>query len=63
GCIKADRVIPGILEFTKSEGADLLVVGSHRPGRIERALLGSVSDGIVRQVKVPVLVIPPHDKI
>lgn len=63
GCMKADRAIPGILGFVESEGADLLVVGTHRPGRLERALLGSVSDAIVRQSKVPVLVIPPHDKM
>jgi nucleotide-binding universal stress UspA family protein len=62
GCLKADRAIPGILAFSESEGADLLVLGTHRPGRIERAILGSVSDAVVRQSKVPVLVIPPHDK-
>jgi nucleotide-binding universal stress UspA family protein len=62
GCMKADRAIPGVLGFVESENADLLVVGTHRPGRFERALLGSVSEAIVRQSKVPVLVIPPHDK-
>ena len=62
GCMKSDRAIPGILGFAQSENADLLVVGTHRPGRVERALLGSVSDAIVRQSKIPVLVIPPHDK-
>jgi nucleotide-binding universal stress UspA family protein len=62
GCMKADRAIPGIIGFVNDEHADLLVIGTHRPGRIERALLGSVSDAVVRQSKVPVLVIPPHDK-
>ncbi len=62
GSMKADRPVPGILGFVESEGADLLVIGTHRPGRLERALLGSVSEAIIRQVKVPVLVIPPHDK-
>jgi nucleotide-binding universal stress UspA family protein len=60
--MKADRAIPGIIGFVNDEHADLLVIGTHRPGRIERALLGSVSDAVVRQSKVPVLVIPPHDK-
>jgi len=62
GCMKADRAVPGILGFVQSEQADLLVIGTHRPGRLERALLGSVSDAIVRQAIIPVLVIPPHDK-
>jgi len=62
GTMKADRPVPGILGFADSEAADLIVVGTHRPGRFERALLGSVSEAIIRQAKVPVLVVPPHDK-
>ncbi|KAI9361141.1 hypothetical protein DFJ73DRAFT_757065 [Zopfochytrium polystomum] len=37
-------------------GADMLVVGSRGLGPVKRALLGSVSDYLVRHVEVPVLV-------
>ena len=37
---------------------DLIVVGSHGYGAVARALLGSVSGGIVRHATCPVLVVP-----
>jgi nucleotide-binding universal stress UspA family protein len=40
-------------------GVDVIVVGSHGRGAIERLLLGSVSDQIVRHAPCPVLVIRP----
>jgi len=39
--------------------ADLIVVGSHGLHGIARWLLGSVTDGVVRQATCPVLVVPP----
>jgi len=39
-------------------GADLIVVGSHRRGRLDRLLVGSVSEGIVRRATSPVIVVP-----
>jgi nucleotide-binding universal stress UspA family protein len=38
---------------------DVIVVGSHGRGAIERLLLGSVSDQIVRHAPCPVLVVRP----
>ncbi len=38
---------------------DLIVVGSHGRGAIERLLLGSVSDQVVRHAPCPVLVVRP----
>jgi nucleotide-binding universal stress UspA family protein len=40
-----------------SEGADLLVVGSRRPGPMSRLVLGSVSDAVARHARCPVAVI------
>jgi nucleotide-binding universal stress UspA family protein len=38
--------------------AELIVLGSHGHGRIYDVLVGSVSEGIVRASKVPVLLVP-----
>jgi len=40
-----------------SKGADLIVVGSRGRGPVGSALLGSVSHGVVRQAKRPVLIV------
>lgn len=41
-------------------GADPIVVGARGAGRLESALLGSVSASLVVQAKRPVLVVPRH---
>lgn len=40
--------------------ADILVIGSHGRSGFERLLIGSTADRILRKVKVPVMVVPPH---
>ena len=51
-----------ILEAAASEGADLIVVGSHRRGVVGRFLIGSVSDHVVRRSPCPVVVVGPADR-
>lgn len=46
-----------IVEVAQAEGADVIVVGSHGRGAIGRALIGSVSDQVVRRAPCPVLVV------
>lgn len=41
--------------------ADLIVLGSHGHGALYKAFLGSVSDGILRARRFPVLVVPVTD--
>jgi nucleotide-binding universal stress UspA family protein len=48
-----------ILEVAAEEAADLLVVGTHGRTGLERALLGSVADRLVRQATCPVLTVRP----
>ena len=48
-----------VLAAAKAERVDLIVVGSHCRGGVERLLLGSVSDHVVRHARVPVMVVPP----
>jgi nucleotide-binding universal stress UspA family protein len=48
---------PAIVEAAESEGADMVVVGSHGRGRVGRLVLGSVSDHVVRNASCPVLIV------
>ncbi len=48
-----------IVEAAKSEGADVIVVGSHGRAALGRALIGSVSDQVVRHAPCPVMVVRP----
>ncbi len=45
-------------EYTKSEGVDLLVLGTHGYRGYERFVLGSVAQKVLRTVGCPVLVVP-----
>jgi nucleotide-binding universal stress UspA family protein len=46
-----------IVELAQELGAGLVVVGSRGLGGIRRALMGSVSDSVVRHAHCPVLVV------
>ena len=52
------NVVDSILEFSKERVCELIVVGSHHPGRMERLLLGSTTENIVRGSDLPVVVVP-----
>jgi nucleotide-binding universal stress UspA family protein len=51
------RVAPGIVTVAEELGAGLIVMGSRGLGGIRRALMGSVSDSVVRHAHCPVLVV------
>ncbi len=46
-----------ICDLADKESVDLIIVGSHGKGSVQRALLGSVSQAVVRHATVPVLVV------
>lgn len=46
-----------ILDLCKEVGADLVFIGSHGATGLERLVLGSVSERIVREAKCPVMVV------
>jgi nucleotide-binding universal stress UspA family protein len=48
-----------ILQLASEVGADLIFIGSHGMTGVERVLLGSVSERVVREAKCPVLVARP----
>jgi nucleotide-binding universal stress UspA family protein len=48
----------GILDCSAQFNADLIVIGTHARTGLDRLLMGSVAEHVVRHSKVPVLVIP-----
>jgi nucleotide-binding universal stress UspA family protein len=51
------RVAPEVVALAEEIGAGLIVLGSRGRGGIRRALMGSVSDSVVRHAHCPVLVV------
>jgi nucleotide-binding universal stress UspA family protein len=51
------RVAPGIVGLAEDLGAGLIVMGSRGLGGIRRALMGSVSEKVVRHAHCPVMVV------
>lgn len=47
-----------ILQEVERLGADLIVMGSHGRSALRHLLVGSVTDGVLREAKCPVLVVP-----
>jgi len=57
--IASGRVVSGILEHATRDASDLIVMGTNGRSGLARAVLGSVTEGVVRQAAIPVLTIPP----
>lgn len=49
-----------IISEAESWRADVLVVGSHGHGLVDRILLGSVTEGLLRSLPTSMLVVPTH---
>lgn len=49
-----------ICEVADEVGAETIVIGARGLGRVESALLGSVSSAVVHHARHPVLVVPHH---
>lgn len=47
-----------IVEYASENGCDLIVMGTHGRGGINRLLLGSVAERVVRSSNVPVVTVP-----
>jgi len=47
-----------ILKQTEKREADMVVMGSHGCGVLRRMLLGSVSEGVLRECQCPLMIIP-----
>ena len=65
--IQADTAVveggPGqaIVEAAEQRGCDVIAISSHGRGGIERLLMGSVADHVIRHARMPVLVLHYHE--
>jgi len=57
--IQEGNLWPSIEELIKTYDIDLLVVGSHGVGTVEKILIGSGAEEIFRKARVPVLTVGP----
>jgi nucleotide-binding universal stress UspA family protein len=59
----SDRPDEAIVHLSEELGAGLVVMGSRGRGGLRRALMGSVSDSVVRHTHCPVLVVRPDKSV
>ncbi|WP_253737471.1 universal stress protein [Halohasta salina] len=53
------RPFRSITEYAERHGVDLIVMGTHGRSGLERLVLGSVAEKVLRTASVPILVVPP----
>lgn len=58
--LRFGRTLETIVDEAETWAADLLVVGTHGKGWVERALLGSVAEGLLHILPTSLLVVPAH---
>jgi nucleotide-binding universal stress UspA family protein len=51
-----------IVEYVEDEGVDLVVIGTHGRRGIQRVLVGSVAERVVRTSPAPVVTVRPTDE-
>ena len=55
--LEMGRADEGIVELAESMGVGLIVMGTRGQGRIRRALMGSISESVVRHAHCPVTIV------
>ncbi len=51
-----------IVAYAESEGADAIVMGTHGRGGLQHFLMGSVAETVLREAKVPVIVVRERER-
>ena len=51
-----------ILDYAEDTGADLIVIATHGRSGLDRVLLGSVAERVLRRSPIPVFVVKPEEK-
>lgn len=55
--LRTTSVVKQIIDFTKTNKIDLVVMGSHGRTGFDKLILGSVTNGVAQKVKCPVLIV------
>lgn len=55
--VSADLPVRGILRAARETGADLIAVGTHGRSGLARATIGSLAEGVVRESRLPCLIV------
>jgi len=59
--VRQGSTLDHIAHVIAENGIDLIVMSTHGRGGLQRFLVGSVTDRVIRSSHVPVLAIPPED--
>ena len=59
--VKEGAAAENIVQYAQENGIDLIIMGTRGQGGIQRFLLGSTTDRVLRTGHLPVLVVPPED--
>ena len=60
---RASDVVGAVLDYADTVEAELIVLGTHGRRGLQRFLLGSVAEAIVRRASVPVLTVREHARV
>jgi nucleotide-binding universal stress UspA family protein len=60
--LREGPAVAGVLDLARTLPADLLVMGTHGQGGLERLVLGSVTEAVLRKAPCPVLTIPHEER-
>lgn len=55
--LKGGQTVSEIVKLAKEGNSDLVVIGARGVGRIKELILGSVSDGVMRNTSCPILLV------
>jgi nucleotide-binding universal stress UspA family protein len=60
GVVLEGDVADAIVDYVKKNGADLVIIGTHGYRGIQKILLGSVADRVLKRAACPILVFNPY---
>lgn len=58
--VRSGDIADQILDYARENGVDLIVMGTHGRKGMEKVLLGSVAERVIKGAAVPVMVVNPH---
>ncbi len=62
GAVRIGKPYVEIIEFSKNENIDLIVIGTHGHTGVEQFLFGSTAEKVIKKSTCPVLIIQPKLK-